>query len=89
MPIISQFYGIVISMYAHEQNEKHHKGHIHVRYNADKAVYDFEGNLLAGKMPYKQEKMVEAWIVIHKEELISLWGLLKEGNGFFRIAPLK
>ena len=66
MPIISQFYGIIISMYAHEQNEKHHKEHIHIRYNNYKAVYDFEGNLLAGNVPYKQQKMVEAWIVISR-----------------------
>lgn len=33
MPIISQFYGIVITMYANEQDSSHHKPHIHIRYN--------------------------------------------------------
>lgn len=89
MPIISQFYGIVISMYAKEINEKHHKSHIHIRYNDYKAVYDLECNLLAGNIPYKQQKMVEAWIIIHQEELVSLWKLLQDGEGFFRISPLK
>ena len=31
LPIISQFYGIIITMYVNE--EKHHKPHIHIRYN--------------------------------------------------------
>lgn len=32
MPIISQFYGIIISMYFDDSN-KHNIPHIHVRYN--------------------------------------------------------
>lgn len=36
MPIISQFYGIVITMYYNETNGKHHIPHIDVRYNNDK-----------------------------------------------------
>ena len=89
MPIISQFYGIIISMYTNELNTKHHKPHIHIRYNNLKAVYDFECNILAGDIPYKQRKLVEAWIIIHKEELIELWDLLQEGKEYFKISPLK
>ena len=89
MPIISQFYGIVITMYANEQDSRHHKPHIHIRYNNLKAVYDFECNILAGAIPYKQRKLVEAWIIIHKQELINLWNLLQEGKEYFKISPLK
>lgn len=32
MPIISQFYGIIIKMYLKEE-ERHHKKHIHITYN--------------------------------------------------------
>ena len=89
MPIISQFYGIVITMYANEQDRRHHKPHIHIRYNNLKAVYDLECDILAGSIPYKQRKLVEAWIIIHKQELNNLWNLLQEGKEYFKISPLK
>ena len=46
MPIISEFYGIIITMYAQEENGKHHKEHIHIKYNNYKAIYDLRGNLI-------------------------------------------
>lgn len=33
--------------------------------------------------------MVEAWIITHKEELITLWNIMQEGEGYFKIDPLK
>ena len=87
MPIISQFYGIIITMYVNE--EKHHLPHIHIRYNEFKEVMDFEGNILSGEIPYKQNQLVRAWILIHKEELESLWKLLQDENDYFKIEPLK
>lgn len=62
MPIISQFYGIVITMYYNVTNGKHHIPHIHARYNNDKIVYDFNANIIEGKIPLKQKRMVEASI---------------------------
>lgn len=88
MPIISQFYGIVVFMYYNDM-QKHHIPHIHVRYNEYKAVYDLDSNLLEGKMPIKQRKMIEAWIVIHLEELNTLWKLIQENQEYFKIEPLK
>lgn len=87
MPIISQFYGIIVSMYFNENN-KHNLPHIHVRYNEYKASYDFEANVLNGNLPVKQTKLIEAWIIIHKEELITLWRLMEEEGRIFKIKPL-
>ena len=88
MPIISQFYGIIISMFFND-NDKHHRPHIHVQYGEYRCVFDFEGNILAGSIPNKQKKLVEAWIELRNEELISLWNLIQKGNGSFNIEPLK
>ena len=88
MPIISQFYGIVVTM-NDELKGKHHTPHIHIRYNNYKVVYDFNCNIIEGRIPYKQKKMIEAWIVIHKEELITLWNVIQEGKEYFKIEPLK
>lgn len=88
MPIISQFYGIIIKMFF-KDNDKHHKEHIHVEYSEYEATFDFEGNILIGELPKKQRKLVEAWILIHKEELKALWKIINEEGEFFKIDPLR
>lgn len=40
-------------------------------------------------LPKKQFKMVQAWIEIHKEELLVDWELAVNGDDPFRIAPLQ
>ena len=88
MPVVSQFYEIVVQMFFNEEG-KHHEKHVHVRYNEQEAVYDLMGNILEGQIPYKKRKLVEAWISIHQEELESLWVLIHEQGEFFKIEPLK
>lgn len=88
MPIVSQFYGIIISMYFNDI-DKHHLPHIHVQYAEYRCVFDFDGNMLAGEIPNKQKKLVVAWIELRKEELKTLWNMLQSGNGSFTIDPLK
>lgn len=88
MPVISHFYGIIVQMFFNE-NEKHHPKHIHVRYNEYEIVYDFDANILEGNLPNKQKKLVEAWILLHQEDLQSLWELMHNKGEIFRIEPLK
>ena len=72
-----------------DENVRHHQKHIHVRYNEYKAIYNLNGKILSGRLPNKQQKLVEAWISIHEEELESLWDLMQEQDEFFKIEPLK
>ena len=89
MPIISQFYGIIIRMF-YNDTQKHHGSHIHVEYNEFTAVFSIESiEILEGKLPPKQCRMVIAWMEIHKEELIALWKVLQEEGEFFKIDSLK
>lgn len=88
MPIVSQFYGIIVRMY-YDDNKQHNVPHVHVQYAGNKAIYNFQGNCIKGKLPIKQSKMVEAWIMIHSEELQLLWNIMQKENGFFSIDPLK
>lgn len=88
MPVISQFYGIVVQMFFKEDGQ-HHMPHIHIMYNEYNSVYDFNANKLEGEIPKKQAKLVEAWITLHSEELYSLWNLMKNGEDYFKIEPLK
>lgn len=89
MPTISMFYGILISI-MFEDGERHNLPHIHVRYAGQKASINIEnGDVLAGDIPSKQLKMVQAWIEIHKDELFADWELALGGEQLFRIAPLQ
>lgn len=88
MPTISQFYGIIVSMFF-DDNDRHHLPHMHVEYSGCNSTFDLEGNLIVGNIPNKQRKLVEAWIEIHKEELYKLWYLVQDGKETFKIEPLK
>ena len=88
MPIVSQFYGIIISMYFND-TDRHHLPHIHVQYAEYRCIVDFDGNILSGTIPNKQKKLIVAWIELRKEDLITLWNMLQSGNGTFTIEPLK
>ena len=89
MPTISMFYGILVLMYFRD-DRRHHLAHIHVRYQGEEAsVAIADGSLFDGALPQKQLKMVQAWIEIHKEELLVDWELAVNGEEPFRIAPLQ
>ncbi len=88
MPTISKFYGIDIRMYFRD-NIKHNKPHIHAFYNEYIATFDLNGNIIEGKFPNGQRKLLQAWIEIHKEELKKLWDLFIQGKDGFKIEPLK
>lgn len=89
MPTISMFYGILVSIFFRD-TEQHKHPHIHVRYQGMKAsVAIADGTVLAGSIPPKQLRLVQAWIDIHQDELMADWELALNGDEPFRIAPLQ
>ena len=89
MAIISMFYGIIISMYYFD-NKQHKTPHIHVKYQGENAVFSIpNGELIAGKIKRSKQKLIEAWIEIHQEDLIANWELAINGNEVFKIDPLR
>ena len=88
MPVISMFYGIIVRMYK-EKFGKHHLPHIHAEYSGEEVVMTFDGQKLEGSIPSAKMKLLEAWLEIHKEELMADWKLLKNGEQFVKIEPLK
>lgn len=89
MPTISMFYGILVAMYVLD-TDKHHAPHIHVRYNDFKAVLGIpEGELLDGNLPSRQMKLVQAWIELHRDELVADWILASSGQTPYKIDPLR
>ncbi len=89
MPILSMFYGIVIRMYFYD-NKQHHTPHIHAEYAGAQAVFSInDGEILAGSLPSGKTRLVQAWIEIHREELMADWQLAVNGEDVFKIEPLK
>ena len=88
MPIISQFYGIIIRMFF-KDTEKHHIPHFHAIYGDNEASYSLDGEILAGNLPIKQNKLVVAWAALHYDELVALWKLTQEEDTYFTIKGLE
>ena len=85
MPVISRFYGIIISMFY----EDHNPPHFHATYAEFKAtikIADFA--LLEGYLPPKAIGLVVEWANIHKDELTKNWKLSKEHKKLEKIEPL-
>ena len=89
MPFISTFYGILIYLYW-QDTRQHHLPHLHALYAGDEAVFGIEtGDLLDGSLPPRQTRLVQAWIEIHREELMADWSLAVKGESTFKIDPLR
>jgi hypothetical protein len=85
MPEICRFFGIVIRMFFDE----HNPAHIHVEYQGNKAVLDFNGNVLKGDLRSRTAlKLVREWIDLRSDELNVNWQLAQTGREVNKIAPL-
>jgi Domain of unknown function (DUF4160) len=88
MPVISFFYGIIVRMFYFD-NQQHHLPHIHVEFAEYKAVLAIEtSDVLEGQLPPKKMKLIEAWMEIHREELMADWTLAVTGSEPIKIQPL-
>ncbi len=89
MPVISMFYGIIVSLYFMD-SKRHKRPHIHVRYQDDEAVIGIpDGELLEGAIPPGKMRLVLAWVEIHRDELLADWQLAVSGQQPFKIDPLR
>jgi hypothetical protein len=88
MPELSRFFGIIIRMYM-EVGAPHHVSHFHAYYQNDAAVFSLEPiDLIAGELPRKQRRLVEAWAELHQQELLDAWNRLQSGQLPDPINPL-
>jgi len=89
MPSISAFYGIIIYMYFMD-NRQHKAPHIHVKYQGQEVVVSIpDGDVLEGKIPSSKMKLLQAWVEIHKDELMADWELAVSGEHPYKIDPLR
>ncbi len=88
MPELSRFFGIIIRMFA-EAGGQHHVAHFHAYWQDDVAVVAIDPvEVIAGALPTRQRRLVEAWAELHQQELIEDWNRLQQGQSAFPIKPL-
>ena len=44
---------------------------------------------ISGSLPRKQQRLVEAWAELHRDELLEDWNHLQEGRPPAKIEPLR
>ena len=86
MPVLSIFYGIVITIYWYD----HPLPHVHARYGEHEAQIDIvTGLVLAGSLPRRARSMVRRWTLAHQSELQAAWADASVGVTPARIGPLR
>jgi desulfoferrodoxin (superoxide reductase-like protein) len=71
-------------------NKQHHLPHIHAKYQEDEVIVSIpDGEILEGSIPKAKMKLLQAWIEIHKDELIADWQLAVSGQPLYKIEPLR
>jgi hypothetical protein len=88
MPELCRFFGIIIKM-IYGDTVQHNKPHIHAYFGEYEASVGIDGELLAGSLPVKQLKLLQAWLIIHEEELYAAWNMAVRNEPFTKIEPLK
>jgi hypothetical protein len=89
LPELSRFFGIVIRMFA-ELGSPHHVPHFHAYYQEGVGIFSFDPvEMIAGSLPRRQRRLVEAWAELHQVELELDWQKLQGGQRPAPIEPLK
>ena len=70
-------------------DDKHHKPHVHVYYGEYFAAVGLDGELLEGKLPEKQYRIVSGWIALHEDGLYLQWNNTVRNKPLTKIEPLK
>ena len=86
MPVISQFFGIIIRMFFND----HAPPHFHAEYNEFKAVVRLETlEVVEGRLPPRARVLVLDWATQHRAELTADWELCRTKQPPRPIAPLE
>jgi hypothetical protein len=85
VPRLSEFYGIVISMYF----DDHNPPHFHAAYAEFEAVIGIaDGSTLAGELPRTAARLVAQWLELHRGELLANWYRAHAAEPLVAIEPL-
>ena len=86
MPIISNFFGIIVRMFFNE----HAPPHFHVEYAEYKASVNIQTlEIIDGKLSRRAQELVLDWAELHQIELLEDWELCRQHQEPKQIEPLK
>ena len=71
--------------------DDHNPPHFHARHGDFKAMFNIAtGDIIEGSMPRKSLRLIQAWVELHREQLMANWiEGQSENPNFARIEPLK
>ena len=73
-----------------EAGAPHHVAHFHAYYQDEVGIFGMDPvEMIAGSLPRRQRRLVEAWAELHQPELRADWQRLQEGQKPTPIEPLK
>lgn len=85
MPVVSRFFGIIISMYYND----HQPPHFHIKYAEHRAQMEIETlALMEGELPRRALNLTLEWASLHRNELRVNWQLARNGQPLETIEPL-
>lgn len=85
VPIISQFLGIIITMYYYD----HAPPHFHARYGDFEITVNIISGVITGAFPKRALRFVLEWYELHQKELIENWERSQKGESLLSIDPLE
>lgn len=86
MPIISSFYGIIITINFNDHNPPH----FHAKYAEFEALIDIQtGSIIGGRLPPKARALTEEWRILNLDSILGCWNLIRESGQYFKIRGLE
>jgi len=86
MPVISEFYGIVIRMFFND----HPPPHLHAVYGEYELIVGIRPiTIIEGNAPGRVRSMVVEWTALHQEALLVNWERCRNAQTPHRIQPLE
>jgi hypothetical protein len=73
-----------------EVGSPHHVAHFHAYYQDEVGIFNIDSlDLIAGSLPTRQKRLVQAWGELHQPELNAAWQQLQGGRKPISIEPLR
>jgi hypothetical protein len=85
VPVLSRFFGIIVTMNYRE----HDPPHFHVWYSGHEITVRIADGNVNGDMPRRAVALVLEWWNLHRAELAENWQLAKAGQPLNAIDPLE
>lgn len=87
--MISAYYGIIVA-FAATKSKRDISPFVVALCNGTEAGFDVLSNqVIFGQIPHQKQILVNAWIEIHREELIASWNAGRMTGEYFKLEPLR